>query len=148
MPKYSRIWQKGGTYFFTVNLLIRKNNHLLIKNIDLLKNAIRKTKNNHPFEIHAWVVLPEHFHCIISLPPNDDNFAVRIRLIKMFFTKNFNCNEQLSESRIKRGERGIWQRRYWEHLIRDDRDFEAHTNYVHYNPVKRKRPAQPPMYIN
>jgi putative transposase len=82
------------------------------------------------------VVLPEHLHCVIELPPGDSDFATRWRLIKMEFSKALPRTERLSEVRIRRGERGIWQRRYWEHLIRDERDYQAHMDYVHINPVK------------
>ena len=72
---YRRAWHAGGTYFFTVNLLQRRDNHLLVKHIDVLRNVVKKVKNKHPFIIHGWVVLPEHFHCVIELPPDDVDFA-------------------------------------------------------------------------
>ena len=136
MPEYRRIWVPGGTYFFTVNLLERQNNNLLVRNIGLLREVVRKVRNNHQFEIHGWVVLPDHIHCIMSLPNGDSDFALRWRLIKSGFSKQLPKNERLSKSRIKRGERGIWQRRYWEHMIRDQSDFNAHMDYIHINPVK------------
>ena len=114
MPEYRRIWVPGGTYFFTVNLLERQNNNLLVRNIGLLREVVRKVRNNHQFEIHGWVVLPDHIHCIMSLPNGDSDFALRWRLIKSGFSKQLPKNERLSKSRIKRGERGIWQRRYWD----------------------------------
>jgi len=112
MPEYRRVWVPGGTYFFTVNLLERKNNNLLVRNINLLREVVRKVRDKHQFKIHGWVVLPDHIHCILSLPQNDSDFALRWRLIKTGFSKKLQKTEQLSESRIKRGERGIWQRRY------------------------------------
>ena len=133
---YRRAWHPGGTYFFTVNCLKRKDNTLLIDNIDTLRQAIKTTKRSHPFTIHAWVVLPDHMHCVIELPENDCDFAGRWRLIKMLFSRNIPKNEYRSEVRKKRRERGIWQRRYWEHLIKDEEDFRAHMDYVHINPVK------------
>jgi len=133
---YRRAWHKGGTYFFTVNCLQRKNNHLLVRNIDLLREVIVKVKRTHPFTIHAWVVLPEHMHCVIELPDGDSDFATRWRLIKMLFSRDINKDEYRSEIRKQRRERGIWQRRYWEHLIRDEADYRAHMDYVHINPVK------------
>ncbi len=133
---YRRAWHPGGTYFFTVNCLKRKDNTLLIDNIDILRQAIKTTKRSHPFTIHAWVVLPDHMHCVIELPENDCDFASRWRLIKMLFSRNIPKNEYRSEVRKKRRERGIWQRRYWEHLIRDEEDYRAHMDYVHINPVK------------
>ena len=136
MPNYRRAWHPGGTYFFTVNLLERQNNDLLVRYIDVLRNNVRNVKENHPFKIHAWVVLPEHLHCIIELPSGDFDFATRWRLIKTEFSKALPVTERRSESRSKRGERGIWQRRFWEHLIRDDADYRAHMDYIHINPVK------------
>ena len=133
---YRRAWHQGGTYFFTINCLQRHNNDCLTKNIDLLREVISKVKKSHPFKIHAWVVLPEHMHCVIELPEGDADFATRLMLIKMFFSRGIPKQERRSDVRIKRGERGIWQRRYWEHLIRDERDYQAHMDYVHINPVK------------
>jgi putative transposase len=133
---YRRLWCKGGTYFFTVNLHQRHNNYLLTEHIDLLRHAVRQVKKVHPFIIHAWVVLPEHLHCIIELQQGDANFALRWRLIKLIFSRALPDTESRCSSRKKRGERGIWQRRYWEHLIRDQSDFNAHLDYVHFNPVK------------
>ncbi len=82
------------------------------------------------------MVLPDHLHCIIELPSGDADFATRLRLIKANFSKAIPRLESLSSVRARRGERGIWQRRYWEHLIRDERDYQAHMDYVHINPVK------------
>jgi len=136
MPNYRRLWHPGGTYFFTVNLLERGGNDLLVRHIELLRESVRSVKQRHPFKIHAWVVLPDHLHCVIELPKDDMDFPVRWRLIKMGFSKSLPRDERLSEVRRRRGERGIWQRRYWEHLIRDDADYLAHMNYVHVNPLK------------
>ncbi len=136
MPNYRRAWQAGGTYFFTVNLLQRGRNDLLIREIELLRRVVASVKARHPFTIHAWVVLPEHMHCMLEFPPADCDFALRWRLIKMEFSKALPKMERVSPVRRKRGERGIWQRRFWEHLIRDERDFAAHMDYVHFNPVK------------
>jgi putative transposase len=136
MPNYRRAWNPGGTYFFTINLLQRTDNDLLTRNISLLRDAVRHVRRSHPFVIHGWVVLPEHMHCVISLPVGDPDFALRWRLIKMRFSKNIPNKEWRSAVRERRGERGIWQRRYWEHLIRDEKDFAAHMDYVHINPVK------------
>jgi len=136
MPNYRRAWHPGGTYFFTVNLLERAGNDLLVRHITLLREAVRKVMMQYPFTIHAWVVLPEHLHCVMELPVGDSDFALRWRLIKIHFSKSLPKNERLSAARIRRGERGIWQRRYWEHLIRDERDFSAHMDYVHINPIK------------
>ncbi len=136
MPDYRRTGHPGGTYFFTVNLLQRQGNDLLIRHIETLRTAVKEVRLRHPFRIHAWVVLPDHFHCIIELPIDDADFATRLRLIKINFSKAMPRSESLSSVRLRRGERGIWQRRYWEHLIRDERDYQAHMDYVHINPVK------------
>ncbi|MFA6041268.1 MAG: transposase [Methylophilus sp.] len=133
---YRRAWHAGGTYFFTLNLLKRKDNDLLVKHVNVLKNAIKQVKQAHPFIIHAWVILPDHMHCVIELPQDDLDFATRLRLIKINFSKALPKTEYRSPVRLKRGERGVWQRRYWEHLIRDEADYIAHIDYVHINPVK------------
>lgn len=133
---YHRAWDSGGTYFFTVNCLLRKNNDCLVSNIHLLREVVAKVKKSHPFKIHAWVVLPEHMHCVIELPEVNADFSTRLMLIKMLFSRSIPTQEKRSDVRVNRRERGIWQRRYWEHLIRDERDYQAHVDYVHINPVK------------
>jgi putative transposase len=135
MSNYLRYRIPGGCYFFTVNLLER-NSTLLIDHIDLLRESVRVGKRNKPFHIDAWVVLPEHMHCIWTLPEGDDDFSSRWKTIKTHFSKNLSKTERRSKTRIKRGERGIWQRRFWEHAIRDDKDYKNHMDYVHFNPVK------------
>ena len=133
--QYRRANINGATYFFTVNLANR-NSTLLIDNIGALRECIRRVKNKHPFKIDAMVVMPEHLHAMITLPENDNNYAKRWSLIKSGFSRQLPKIESISPSRASKGERGIWQRRYWEHCIRDDKDYEAHVNYIHYNPVK------------
>jgi putative transposase len=91
-----------------------------------------------PFHIDAWVVLPDHLHALWTLPDGDSDFPRRWQAIKMAFSKRLAAGEALSESRRRRGERGIWQRRYWEHTIRDDRGYAAHMDYIHFNPVKHR----------
>lgn len=136
MPNYRRLRHPGGIYFFTVNLLERHNSDLLVRHIEYLRVSVRKIQYRHPFNIHAWVVLPDHLHCVIELPYGDVDFSTRWRLIKANFSKSLPSVESLSHSRRVRGERGIWQRRFWEHLIRDEADYAAHIDYVHINPVK------------
>ena len=135
MPNYRRNYVPGGCYFFTVNLLERKRN-LLTENIDLLRNSVRTVRRLYPFNIDAWVVLPDHMHCVLTLPPDDNDYPRRLRLIKLLFSKGLPATERLSAVRKRRGERGIWQRRYWEHTIRDERDYSRHIDYVHVNPKK------------
>ena len=133
--QYRRADVTGGTYFFTVNLAQRQRT-LLIDEIDVLRNVMRKVKKQHPFKIDAMVVLPDHMHTMMTLPANDKDYPVRWMLIKAGFSREMLKEEARNESRKRKGERGIWQRRYWEHLIRDNRDYERHVDYMHYNPVK------------
>src|SRR5262249_23590782 len=97
--------------------------------------ALRETQTRKPFAIAAIVVLPEHLHAIFTLPPGDCDFSGRWKMIKTQFTKSV-VPEHLSLAPNKRGEDALWQRRFWEHTIRDERDFERCANYVHFNPVK------------
>jgi putative transposase len=136
MPDYRRNWHPGGTYFFTVATLKRSGNDLLTRHIDVLRAVVRSVRQRHPFRIRGWVVLPDHLHCVIELPSGDADFACRWRLTKAGFSKAIPSTETISAVRRRRGERGVWQRRYWEHLIRDEADFAAHMDYVHINPVK------------
>jgi len=133
--KYRRSDIKGGTYFFTVNLAERQRT-LLTDEINILREVINKVKKRYPFELDAMVVLPDHIHAIWTLPENDNDYPTRWMLIKSGFSRQILKDEQRSASRKQKGERGIWQRRYWEHLIRDDNDFEQHISYIHHNPVK------------
>jgi putative transposase len=136
MPDYRRNRVPGGTYFFTVNLLERRN-RLLVEHIDALRDAVRQVREKRPFHIDAWVVLPDHTHCVWTLSPGDDDYSARWKAIKIAFAKTLPKTERLSEVRERKGERGIWQRRFWGHTIRDDRDYAAHVDYVHINPFKR-----------
>ena len=95
-------------------------------------------KKKKPFHIDAWVVLPEHTHCIWTLPENDDDYSARWREIKKAFSKSIPPLEYRSKIRIKRHERAIWQRRFWEHTIRDELDYQRHMDYIHFNPVKHR----------
>lgn len=135
MPDYRRNRVSGGTYFFTVNLLERRNS-MLVDRIDAFREAVRVVHARRPFHIDAWVVLPDHMHCIWTLPPGDMDYSSRWRAIKVTFAKSIPKTESLSAVRVNKGERGIWQRRFWEHTIRDDSDYTAHMNYVHINPLK------------
>jgi putative transposase len=136
MPDYRRHRVPGGTYFFIVNLLERRPNDLRVRHIDNLRGVLRSVRKRWPFHMDAWVVLPDHLHCVWTLPPGDDDFANRRRLIKQGFSKGLPTTERRSAVRVARGERGIRQRRFWEHAIRDDEDYAVHVDYCHINPVK------------
>jgi putative transposase len=138
MPNYRRAFVPGGCWFFTANLLDRRST-LLIDEIATLREATRRTRERYPFRIDAFVVLPDHIHAIWTLPEGDTDFSTRWRLIKIVFSKAIPATERLSKVRHARGERGIWQRRFWEHLIRDDEDYRRHVEYCYINPVKHGR---------
>jgi putative transposase len=121
--RYRRADATGGIYFFTVNLAERKRT-LLVDYVDMLRKVMRRVKSAHPFYIDAMVILPDHLHSLWTLPADDCDYPMRWMLIKAGFSCQVPKGERCSASRITRGERGIWQRRYWEHLIRDDRDKE------------------------
>jgi putative transposase len=135
MTNYRRSNIAGASYFFTVNLADRSQS-LLTDHIASLRNAFAYTRARHPFAVDAIVILPEHLHAIWTLPEDDRDFALRRRLIKTVFSRDLPHGEQRSNSRQRKGERGIWQRRYWEHILRDDEDFARHVDYIHINPVK------------
>ena len=135
MPDYRRNRVPGGSYFFTVNLRDRRSD-LLITHIESLRRVVRETRHHLPFHIDAWVVLPDHLHCLWTLPEGDADFPSRWRVIKASFSKNLPRSAVPVPSGLRPGERGIWQRRYWEHTIRDERDYAAHMDYIHFNPVK------------
>jgi putative transposase len=144
MPQYIRSHTPGGTFFFTVALLERQRS-LLVDRIHDLREAFREIRQRRPFEVDAIVVLPDHLHCIWTLPADDPDFSARWRLIKTRFLNSIPSGERLSIRRQAKGERGIWQRRFWEHTIRNEADYAAHVDYIHYNPVKHgyvKRPAE------
>src|SRR6267378_8308788 len=122
MTNYRRNFTAGGSFFFTVNLAERRL-RLLTQHIGALRSAFRETHRRHPFTIDAVVVLPDHLHTVRTLPEADADFATRWRLIKSAFSRSLATGERISESRAAKGERGIWQRRFWEHTVRDDHDF-------------------------
>jgi putative transposase len=140
--RYRRSSTAGGTYFFTVNLAQRKSD-VLVRNIDVLRAVLGHVKSAHPFAVVAMVMLPEHLHAIWRLPPGDADYPMRWSLIKAGFSRRLNKVEPIGASRKIRGERGIWQRRYWEHQIRDETDLAHHVDYIHYNPVKHGLVTRP-----
>jgi putative transposase len=146
MPDYRRNRVPSATYFFTVNLHDRRAT-LLVAEVNALREIVRDVRVRKPFHIDAWVVLPDHMHCIWTLPDGDADYPGRWRAIKIAFSKSLPVTEARSAVMLDRGERGIWQRRYWEHTIRDDRDYAAHMDYTHFNPVRHgyvQHPAEWP----
>ncbi|MBT4644454.1 MAG: transposase [Deltaproteobacteria bacterium] len=138
--KYRRLYVPGGIYFFT--FVTAKRRHILEKHIDLLRESFRRVMKNHSFSIEAIVILPVHLHAIWKLPTNDSNYSDRLMLIKKYFSSAL-PGYLVSNSLKDKREKGIWQRRFWEHLIRDDQDLRRHYDYIHFNPVKHdfvKRP--------
>ena len=135
MSKYIRNQLAGATYFFTLTTAQRQS-QLLAEHIHLFRQAYQRANALHPFTTIAISVLPNHLHAIWQMPVNDGDYALRWRMIKSNFSRNFSANKTRSDSKIKHREKGIWQRRYWEHQIRDDVDLQRHVDYIHYNPVK------------
>lgn len=130
MSNYHRLKIAGASYFFTVVTHDRKRIFDNENNIQILRNAFRREKQRRPFDVEAIVILPDHLHCLWTLPENDSDYSSRWREIKKHVTK------ELSVTRNHRNEGEIWQRRFWEHSIRDDEDWRNHMDYIHYNPVK------------
>ena len=134
MPNYIRPKVSGACLFFTVALQARGTN-FLVDHVATLRSAVVATKAERPFQIDAWVVLPDHLHCVWTLPGGDHDFSTRWRLIKSRFSRALPAGN-LRRSHIVRNERGVWQRRFWEHHIRDAGDMAAHVSYCWNNPVK------------
>jgi putative transposase len=132
MPQYVRA--KGTVFFFTV-VLAQRPNSLLIDEINRLRHIYRIVQQRHPFETIAICILPDHIHALWALPEGDANFATRWSSIKSGFSRGLDAQTR-SPSKVTKREKGIWQRRYWEHAIRDEADFERHVDYIHFNPVK------------
>jgi putative transposase len=135
MSRYRRAKIEGGVFFFTVTLADRSSD-LLTRHIDRLRRMYMSAQKRNAFETIAICVLPDHLHAIWDLPDGDSNFSLRWSLIKSGFSRGLALDASRSASKLARRERGLWQRRYWEHAIRDDRDLERHVDYIHFNPVK------------
>ena len=135
MTEYRRAWSSGATWFFTATLADRRS-RLLVDGIEELRAAFKYVQQGHPFKTIAMVVLPEHLHAIWTLPADDTDYATRWRLLKTEFSRRIPKGEYRRPSLVRKGERGIWQRRYWEHLIQDEDDLQRHVDYIHFNPVK------------
>ncbi|MDZ7725944.1 MAG: transposase [candidate division KSB1 bacterium] len=140
MSNYRRYYVPGGTFFIT--LVTHKRKPILTSDLarTCLRRAWRIEQSRRPFKIVAFCLLPDHLHVMMTLPAHDADFSTRVRNIKLRFTRSFLKNggdeSAVTASKIRHRERGVWQRRFWEHCIRDDRDFENHLHYIHYNPVK------------
>jgi len=135
MSFYRRSFIPGGTYFFTVTLADRSS-QLLVEQIERLRTVYGNVHQKYPFETVAICVLPEHLHAIWSMPPDDADFSRRWNLIKANFSRGLPAAPARSASKLRQREKGIWQRRFWEHQIRDEADLQRHVDYVHFNPVK------------
>ena len=140
MPEYRRSRLQGGTYFFTV---VTFNRIPIFNNkeaIGCFREAWKRTQEKRPFITEAFCLLPNHMHCLWTLPKDDCDYSLRWREIKRLFTRDYGnmigINDLRNESRINRDEATIWQRRFWEHTIRDQTDFNTHVDYIHFNPVK------------
>src|SRR5713101_2732152 len=143
MSRYRRAYVEGGVFFFTVTLANRSSD-ILVRHIDIdrPRRTYMSVQERYPFQTIAICVLPDHLHAVWSLPQDDADFSLRWSLIKSGFSRGLPGDMQRSSSKIARRERGIWQRRYWEHAIRDDADLERHVDYIHFNPVKHGHVSQ------
>ncbi len=140
MPEYRRVFIPGGTYFFTVVTQERRPILTKPESRTMLRSAWKIVQQRHPFTIDAICLLPDHIHCIWTLPEGDTGYPLRWSEIKKNFTREYNkqfgAQAHRNASRYKRGEGTVWQRRFWEHTIRDVEDYHRHLDYIHYNPVK------------
>jgi putative transposase len=151
MPNFRRRFRPGGTYFFTQ--VTDGRSPFLTSDLArrLLRDAIDQTRRRWPFEIDAWVLLPDHTHSIWTLPDEDADYSRRWAFLKKEFTKSWLASggreAPVTEGRLNDGRRGVWQPKFWEHTVRDDLDYERHFHYLHYNPVKHglvRAPAEYP----
>lgn len=151
MPNFRRRFRPGGTYFFTQ--VTERRAPFLTSELAraTLRYAIKSTRDRWPFEIEAWVLLPDHAHCIWTLPPEDADYSRRWAFLKKEFTKAYLAaggeESPQTPGRANDGRRGVWQPKFWEHTIRDDLDYERHFHYLHYNPVKHGLARSPATYL-
>ncbi|MBN2211360.1 MAG: transposase [Sedimentisphaerales bacterium] len=140
MPNYRRWYRDGGTYFFTVKTFQRQTFLCGSFARSALRHAIEQTRAKKPFLIVGWALLPDHIHAIWKMPENDEDFSLRWSMIKRLFSQQWLKHQQSNIDRTARmrnkRESGVWQRRFWEHLIRDQTDMAHHMDYIHYNPIK------------
>jgi putative transposase len=142
MTDYRRLYVPGATYFFTLVTESRCPLFLEDAAIERLREAFRYALERRPFHLDAVVVLPDHLHAIWTLPAGDDDFSERWRLVKYRFSHRSQSPGTTRQSLAAKREKGLWQRRFWEHCIRDDADFARHLDYLHYNPVKHGMAAR------
>ena len=135
MPGYTRTYRPGGTFFFTVRTA-RRGSDVLIREVELLRHADRQTRTRHPFEIDELVVLGDVIHTIWTLPEGDSDFSTRWRMSKSLFSRGCPAPQAPEALRLRQGEKGIWQRRFWEHAIRDADDLAAHRQMIFSAPVQ------------
>ncbi len=140
MSDYRRCYVPGGSYFFTV---VTERRAAILANDcarDCLRDAIRHCQQHLPFRVDALVILPDHIHAIWTLPPDDCDYSKRWGVIKKHFTQHWlalgGAEQSVTASRLRYRRRGIWQRRFWEHALRDELDYQNHLDYLHFNPVK------------
>ncbi len=142
MTNYRRSQFAGGYYFFTV--VTYKRQRFLVEDLsrDCLREALYNVRRYWPFDVVAFCLLPDHLHCLWRMPEGDNGFSQRWMLIKKGFTRRYlkagGFEPTKNSSRDKKRERAIWQRRFWEHQIRDEEDLQRHIDYIHYNPVKHE----------
>lgn len=142
--RYRRSKTPGASYFFTLVTYDRLPIFSSPESFDLLHEALRYTIDSRPFLLDAFVVMPDHIHYVWTLPDNDADYPTRIGMVKSYFSKRYRGLEGSGTlSRTAKGEKSIWQRRYWEHQIFDEIDFTKHVEYIHYNPVKHGRVKAP-----
>ena len=142
--QYRRVFTLGGTLFFTVVTFDRQDIFTGENTVSILREAFREVLTQHPFQINAFVLLPNHLHTVWTLPEGDCNYPTRWRLIKSKFSRRWTKRPPVhSISRRKKGEQEVWQRRYWEHQIRDENDFIRHVEYIHFNPVRHELVESP-----
>lgn len=147
MPDYRRVYVPGGTYFFTVVTDQRRTFLTETSARDCLRAAFDETMQWKPFVVEAICLMPDHLHCLWTLPAQDEDYSSRWRRLKGAFTRRWLAQGgeegPRNASKVRKNERAVWQRRGWEHAIRDEDDFTRHMDYIHYNPVKHgltKRP--------
>jgi len=143
--QYRRAFVPGGSFFFTLVTEKRRGFFNDRSSVDTPREAFRNVKRKRPLDVEAVVIIPDHLHCIWTLPPGDADFSTRWRLIKTWFSKHWRDDLRVppNQARQNKGQQAIWQHRFWEHALRDEMDFTRHVDYIHYNPVKHGYVSNP-----